>query len=175
MEPLILLGLIIFFLLITAVIVAFSFEGKTKQKFLSSLSMSLFLVMMPKRETGKEGNQPADQGKNLIAQMEQVFANFIYLNDPGKNKNVSPCIAFEIASQIGNTDISFYVAVPRFLESALEKYIQGVYPNALVEKVPQDYNIFEPGGAAVASYLRLSQNPLFPINTYLNLEKDPLS
>ncbi|MBU4274760.1 type IV secretion system DNA-binding domain-containing protein [Patescibacteria group bacterium] len=169
--------LAIFVLLIAAVAVAFYFEKKEKKGFLDKLDMSLFLVMMPKHETKKEGLTQKEE-KAMIGQMEQVFTNFLYLKKAGlpeKLKGLSPCIALEIASQIGSTDISFYVAVPKILESALEKYIQGVYPRALVEKVPQDYTIFEPGGVTAASYLKLSKNPFFPINTYVNLEKDPLS
>ncbi|MFA5878024.1 MAG: type IV secretory system conjugative DNA transfer family protein [Candidatus Staskawiczbacteria bacterium] len=168
---------VIFLLLLAAVIVAFYFEKEEKKALFSGLDMSLFLVMMPQHESKKETLSPQEE-KSIISQMEQVFANFLYLKKPGfwgKVFKKYPCITFEIASQIGNTDISFYVGVPRFLESALEKYIQGVYPRALVEKVPQDYNIFEPGGVAAGSFLKLSQNPLFPINTYVNLEKDPLA
>jgi len=86
-----------------------------------------------------------------------------------------PCCAFEIASQIGSSDISFYVAVPKYLESVFEKYVQGVYPNAVVDKIPQDYTVFEPQGATAGAYLKLSESSLFPISTYQTLETDPLS
>lgn len=174
MELIILLGLIVFFLLIAAVIVAFYSEKKEKKGFLDSFEMSLFLVMMPKHET-KEGQLMQKEEKNLIAQMEQVFTNFLYIKNREKGFQEKPHLAFEIASQVGSTDISFYVAVPNFLETALEKYIHGVYPGALVEKIPQDYTIFEPGGATAGSFLKLKENSVFPISTYLNLEKDPLS
>lgn len=131
--------------------------------------MSLFLVLMPKHDVTREGETPEGE-KNLIARMEQVFTNFLFLD---KKKN--QCVVFEIASQIGSSDISFYVAVPRSLDTGLEKYIQGVYPRAIVERVPQDYTVFEAGGTTAASYMKLSQPPFFPINTYNNLEKDPLS
>lgn len=106
--------------------------------------------------------------------MEQVFSNFLYLKKPKMFQEL-PSVAFEIASQIGSSDISFYVAVPKYLESVFEKYVQGVYPNAVVDKVPQDYTIFEPQGATAGAYLRLSENSLFPISTYQTLEKDPLA
>ena len=86
-----------------------------------------------------------------------------------------PCCAFEIASQLGSSDISFYVAVPKSLESVFEKYVQGVYPNAVIDRVPQDYTVFEPQGATAASYLKLSESPLFPVSTYQTLETDPLA
>jgi hypothetical protein len=162
MDILILLG-IIFILLVIAVIVVFDLEKKEKDNFWSSLDMSLFLVMMPKQEGKNEADQKEE--KILIAQMEQIFSNFLYAQDK-KFKGV-PRIAFEVASQIGGTDISFYVAVPNFLASALEKYVYGVYSGAIVEKVPSDYTIFEPGGVAAGSYMKLNESAVFPINTPL--------
>ena len=167
-------GLILVFLLIVlAFVMALNAETNEKNSVFGGLEMVLFLVMMPKNPTKKEG-EAAKRRKNLISQMEQVFANFLYLKKP-KMFQTPPCCAFEIASQIGSSDISFYVAVPKYLESVFEKYVQGVYPNAVVDKVPQDYTIFEPQGATAGAYLKLSESSLFPISTYQTLEKDPLA
>jgi hypothetical protein len=167
-------GLILFFLLIVmAFAIALNSEKNEKISVFGGLEMVLFLVMMPKNQTKKEGEQQKEE-KIIISQMEQVFANFLYLKKP-KIFQDPPSVAFEIASQIGNSDISFYVGVPKYLESVFEKYVQGVYPNAVVDKVPQDYTIFEPQGATAGAYLKLSANALFPISTYQSLEKDPLS
>ena len=105
---------------------------------------------------------------------KMVFSNFLYLKKPGLFQS-PPCIAFEIASQIGGSDISFYVAVPKYLETVFEKYVQGVYSKAIIEKVPQDYTVFEPQGEAVGSYMKLKNSFLLPLSTYQTLEKDPLS
>ncbi|MFH1657093.1 MAG: DUF87 domain-containing protein [bacterium] len=153
------------------------FKKKEKGEILGSLNMSLFLVMMPKYDFKKEGLMEKEE-KMLIGQMEQIFTNFLYLKNPSfLNKIIygSPKIVLEIASQIGGTDISFYVAVPQSMEAAFEKYIQGVYSRAIVEKIPQDYTIFEPAGATAGCYLKLRETAFFPISTFKNLEKDPLS
>src|SRR3989339_1788832 len=165
--------ILVFLLIILAFTMALKAETNEKNSVFGGLEMVLFLVMMPKNQTKKEG-ESAKEEKIIISQMEQIFANFLYLKKP-KMFQQDPCIAFEIASQIGNSDISFYVAVPKYLESVFEKYVQGVYPNAVVDKVPQDYTIFEPQGANAGAYLKLLENPLFPISTYQILEKDPLS
>jgi len=170
----IIIGLIFLFLLIIlAFFVAVKFEFGDKNSVFGGLDMVLFLVTMPKNFDKKEG-ELAKEEKNLISEMEQVFSNFLYLKKP-KLFQGEPCIAFEVASQIGGSDISFYVAVPKYLETVFEKYVQGVYPNSLVDKVPQDYTIFEPQGATTGAYLKLSENALFPISTYQILEKDPLA
>ena len=167
-------GLVLVFLLILlAFVMALNAESNEKNSVFSGLEMVLFLVMMPKNPTKKEGEQQKEE-KIIISQMEQIFANFLYLKKPRFFQS-DPCIAFEIASQIGNSDISFYVAVPKYLESVFEKYVQGVYPNAVVDKVPQDYTVFEPQGQTAGAYLQLSESSLFPISTYQTLEKDPLA
>jgi hypothetical protein len=163
-------GLILVFLLIVmAFVMALNAESNEKNSVFGGLEMVLFLVMMPKNTPKKEGEAQKEE-KLLISQMEQVFANFLYLKKPKAFQN-PPCCAFEIASQIGSADISFYAAVPKYLESVFEKYVQGVYPNAIVDKVPQDYTIFEPQGSTAGAYLKLSENALFPISTYQTLEK----
>ncbi|MGB2762047.1 MAG: type IV secretion system DNA-binding domain-containing protein [Minisyncoccales bacterium] len=171
---LIILGIII---LILFGIGWFLAAKKRKIKQLTkSLDMALFLVRLPKYEK-KEEKEKQDI-KSVIGIMEQIYSNFLYLEKPNFIKRFfqgSPRIALEIASQVGGSDISFYVAVPTNLETGLEKNIQGVYPGAQVEKVPEDYTVFEPSGKIAGSYLKLKKAIYFPINTYKNLEKDPLA
>lgn len=167
-------GLILVFLLIVlAFVIVLNAETNEKKSVFGGLEMVLFLVMMPKNPPKKEGEQQKEQ-KIIIAQMEQVFSNFLYLKKPRMFQDPPSC-AFEIASEIGSSDISFYVGVPKYLESVFEKYVQGVYPNAVIDKVPQDYTVFEPEGATAGAYLKLSESPLFPISTYQTLETDPLA
>ncbi len=171
---LIISGLILVFLLIVlAFVVVLRAETDEKNSIFGGLEMVLFLVMMPKYSPQKEGEAQKEE-KNLIMQMEQVFANFLYLRKT-RMFQPAPSCAFEIASQIGGADISFYVAVPKYLESVFEKYVQGVYPNAVVDKIPQDYTIFEPQGATAGAYLKLTESSLFPISTYQNMETDPMA
>jgi len=165
--------ILVFLLVVLAFVMAVKAETNEKNSVFGGLDMVLFLVTMPKNPDKKDADAQKEE-KVLISQMEQVFSNFLYLKKPRLFQE-QPCVAFEIASQIGGSDISFFVAVPKYLESVFEKYVQGVYPNSLVDKVPQDYTIFEPQGATAGAYLKLSENFLFPLSTYQNLEKDPLA
>ncbi|MDO8739954.1 MAG: type IV secretion system DNA-binding domain-containing protein [Candidatus Woesearchaeota archaeon] len=164
---------LIFILILLGFVFALKTEKSGKGAMLGGLETVLFLVMMPKNDFKKDELMQKEE-KVLISQMEQILSNFLYLKKT-KMFEEPPCVALEIASQIGGKDISFYVAVPKYLDTAFEKYVQGVYPRAIVEKIPQDYTIFEPQGVTVGSYLKLRENSLFPISTYQNLEKDPLS
>lgn len=173
MFPFIFALIFVFLLLVLAFLIALYSEVMQKSSVFGGLESTLFLVMMPKNDLDKnEGKQKEE--KLIIAQMEQVLANFLYLKKP-KIFQAPPSISLEIASQIGGTDISFYVSVPKYLESAFEKYVQGVYSRAIVDKVPEDYTIFEPQASNAGAYLMLAENPLFPISTYQTLEKDPLA
>jgi len=165
--------ILVFLLTLLGFFIALFSEKQEKNTIFGGLESVLFLVIMPKNES--KNSSEADQNeKILISQMEQIFANFLYLKQP-KMFEEPPSIALEIASQTGETDISFYVCVPKYLETAFEKYVQGVYPRAIVDKITKDYTVFEPKGQTAGAYLKLKENALFPISTYQKLEKDPLS
>ncbi len=173
MPFLVLAFFILFVSLVIALVIALKSEQSERNTVFGGLETTLFLVMMPKNESKKEGEMQKEE-KMLIGQMEQVLANFLYLKKP-KLFAEPPTVALEIASQTGSSDISFYVCVPKYLETVFEKYVQGVYPRAIVDKVPQDYTVFEPQGFTAGAYVKLKENPLFPISTYQKLEKDPLA
>jgi len=170
---LLLLLIIVFLLILAALLISLFYEKLEKSSVLGGLNYTLFLVMMPKNELKKEGEVQKEE-KVLISQMEQVLTNFLSLKKQ-KIFQPLPSVALEIASQTGGSDISFYVCVPKHLETVFEKYVHGVYPRAIVEKVPEDYTVFEPQGKTVGAYVKLKENFLLPISTYQKLEKDPLS
>jgi len=158
------------------------FYKKHKVSRLSqSLAMSLFMVRVPKYEKKENTSQPGQQDfKALIEQMEQVFANFLYFKKPGFIKKyfkgvLPPRIALEIASKVGEADIAFYVAAPNYMETGLAKSIQGVFPQSVVEKVPEDYTVFEPNCKVAGRRVVLKNSYFYPVKTYKNLEKDPIS
>lgn len=151
------------------------FSGKKKNRLKKSLDSSLFLVKVPKYEKAKEGEKI--EQKVLIGKMEQIFANFLYLEDKGFTSiffGNRPTAAMEVASEFGGTDISFYMAVPNSYAGTLPKYIQGAYPGAIVEKIKNDYTIFEPESVAATAYLRLKKSFYLPLKTYNDLDTDPL-
>jgi len=166
-------ALILIILFIVLVLIAvFSFISSRKQdriQVLNSFESTLFLIMMPRYDLKKEGAVPKDE-KNLIAQMEQIYSNLLYFQK-GKDQKIT----LEIASKVGGSDIAFYISVPNNMAAGFEKHVQGVYPGAVIEKIPQDYTIFEPAGFTAGSSLKLSESAFLPINTYKNLEKDPLA
>ncbi len=170
----------IFILFFFVFLLTFLIIRKRKKGHLErSLDMSLFLIRLPKYENKeKETMNRREEERVMISKMEQIYSNFLYL-DKGESfldkffKGYKR-VVFEIASEVGQGDISFYIAVSSAYENSLNKYIQGVYPGAVIEKIPGDYTIFEPKGEISSSYLKLKNSFFLPINTYAELGKDPL-
>ncbi len=157
--------------------VFFFLTYRAKLMLQKSLAMTLFLVRMPKYEKKEDASQQQDP-RIAIGMMEQIYSHFLYLREQtfwerwffDFNR-----VGLEIASEVGGSDISFYISVPNTIANGVEKYIQGVYPGAIVTKVPEDFTVFEPESKISASFMRLANDFLYPLNTYDNLKNDPLS
>lgn len=144
----------------------------------SSLGMSLFLVRMPRYEKS-EGEAPrsSDFFKQLIGKASQLYSAFSHL----KAKSFIdvflygyPRVVFEIASPSSEEEIGFYMAVPKNIEQQAGKAIHGIYPDADIEKVSQDYTIFTSGNEVVAARIELEQTDFLPVRTYQEFDSDPL-
>lgn len=126
-----------------------------------SLNMTLFLITLP-----KETKQEQKTEKEIISVMEQLYAT---LSEVSGRVH----LALEIALPAIGQEISFYLACSRKSTEIIEKQIHGFFPQANVEPV-SDYNIFNPQGYSVGSYLFLKKTQVLPIRTYQELETDPL-
>ncbi len=146
---------------------------RTHGRISRALNMTLFLIKVP-RETPKEGDKQK-QEKESVAVTEQLLTSFSNFHASGWKKIAygEPYLALEIAVDHAGEDIHFYLGAPRAYEAVVEKQIHGLYPTASVLK-SKDYNIFNPHGSAVGSYLKFTNNPLLPFRTYQKLEADPL-
>ncbi|MFA6422117.1 MAG: hypothetical protein WCV92_01860, partial [Candidatus Buchananbacteria bacterium] len=73
----------------------------------------------------------------------------------------------------GDGLITFYMAIPVYLEQYIKQQLLSQYPHCQIEEV-EDYNIFGQQGFASAGYLRLSKANMFPLLTFKQMENDPL-
>lgn len=166
-------------LIILAMLVAWAGLLLAKKRRLArrfrSLETSLFLIKMPRREAKKDTQREHEDTKNFVGAMEQVLSNLHSLKNSSWRENLlygQQPIALELASD--GKSISFYIDIPNSYISHLEKYIHGAYPDAEIVRVPEDYTIFEPGGAVAGASLRLKNDHFLPVKTYEELEVDPL-
>ncbi|MFH1461101.1 MAG: type IV secretory system conjugative DNA transfer family protein, partial [Patescibacteria group bacterium] len=152
----------------------FLIAKKKKGQITRALNMSLFLITLPKKAKKEQGEAPKSQ-KEIISVMEQLYSS---LSNIRETKGVSllgqPHLVFEIATPETGEEISFYLSVPRRYQAVIEKQVHGFYPEASIEPV-EDYNIFNPQGAAAGAYLRTSRSYALPFKTYQHLETDPLN
>lgn len=163
----ILLGLVAIVFTVIAILILLRRNEETA--IYESVNSSLFLVRMPQYEKREEKLDI----KQAIAGMEQVYASFLYFKDVrGRQSNLR--IAMEISSENGKEDISFYISIPNDFVSNIEKSISAVFPGAVIEPVSKDYTIFEPNCHVAASYLNLENDFYYPLNTYQNLNSDPV-
>ncbi len=143
-----------------------------------SLNLELLAVRFQPFYQMQQQNQQelnAQQIREKIALMEQFYVNLHGIRENPFRTFLygQPTFALELTIPHLGEELLFFVAVPKRLTTAVEKVIQGIFPDAHVER-SRDYNIFNPDGASVGSYLRLKANPYFPIRTYQKLETDPM-
>ena len=82
----------------------------------------------------------------------------------------------ELAVEHEGKDIVLYASVPNGVEDVFQKLVVAYYPNATVEEVSDDYNIFSPEGTAiVGSVLNMAQPYIFPMQTDDAYSHDPLA
>ncbi len=162
----------LFFIVLGAAIFFIIIRKRRVNRLKKGIDTTLFLIRLPKYEK-KERDFSVEEIRSIIGKMEQFYSNFLYL-EKEKMFGLPPEITFEMSSQIGGSDISFFISVPDKIKNSLNKYVQGVFPGAVLQEFPEDYTIFEPGGTEKASYLQLKKHYSLPIKTYKDLEGDPL-
>ncbi|PIW91366.1 MAG: hypothetical protein COZ91_01260 [Candidatus Nealsonbacteria bacterium CG_4_8_14_3_um_filter_39_7] len=146
-------------------------RGIKKRMVKKSLRFSLFLVRISKEKID-ERKEVRKEEKEWISTTEHFLSSLTSLKkkgllDPGQ------WISFEIA-KIGK-EIKFFTAVPEEIKESVKKQIYSFFPYADISELPQDYNIFSETEIIAGGEMKLSENSLLPIKTYLNLEADPLS
>jgi hypothetical protein len=179
-EPLVILAVVLLgflaavFLILLFIRQLYIRRGRASVAF----NLQVLLVRVPK-ETKKEdveSSKSTQQVQELISVMETVFASVGALKSErgfipwliGRKK----LFACEIV--MNKNKISFYVVTPKAYREFIEQQIHAQFPAADVEDVP-DYNIFQPKGIIMGSYLRFKRSSCFPIKTYKKVESDPLN
>lgn len=140
---------------------------RTGLKLRLALNYGLLLIEMPKYFL-----LPKDSGTTKVAEEINHFENF--LNTLMLSKYP---IAFEIATPHFGEEIFFYVAVPKKLIPVLQKSIRNFWPGSEVSLVEQDYNIFNPTGITLGSFVNLKSHYFKPTRTYRDIAlstNDPL-
>lgn len=143
----------------------------------ATFSKVVLLVTLPK-DSAKDSDERVTQesSREDIAVAETLFAAIGGMKAERGFKawlwGRQDHMALEIVASGGL--ISFYVAVPKYLQRYLEQQIEGQYPDAQIEEVT-DYNIFVPHGASLGAVLKFQKPFPFPIKTYRETDSDPMA
>ncbi|MBI5022665.1 MAG: type IV secretory system conjugative DNA transfer family protein [Candidatus Magasanikbacteria bacterium] len=145
----------------------------------------VFLVILPKEaEEEAKKKESTDQKKDIkevIAVMETLYAAFTGIRRTkdwtypfyqfkkfwvGSHRHISMEIIFDKGL------IKFFVVAPEKLGEYVEQQIHAEFPNSEIEETT-DYNIFQPHGAIIGTYLKPAKSVLLPLKTYKKLDGDP--
>ncbi|MDP3956644.1 MAG: type IV secretion system DNA-binding domain-containing protein, partial [bacterium] len=126
---------------------------------MGELSMQLFSIRIPQLQK-KEGE--AANFKAEINLSEQLLTSLSSLKFP---------FAFEVAVHHIGEDIHFYMAVHKNISDAVIKQVQGIWPDAQVQRA-HEFNIFNSGGVNLGAYLTQKENYALPVKTYQEIEGD---
>jgi hypothetical protein len=145
-------------------------ELEKEKQVWKSVHMRLYEILLPEAS----GEKQTKNFKEIVTIMEQFYAGMLSISDgrdnfPGKNY-----FTLEIALSNWSSDIVFYASVPEDRGELLEKQLLGLYPNARIKEVKDDYNIFNEKGASVGAYGSFTKSQVFPIKTYAEFDHDPL-
>lgn len=139
---------------------------KNNTETYKNLDTTLFEVTLPPIESGKSF-------KEAMTLMEQFFASMQVIA-PTENKE-NNYFSFEIGLSNDSEEVIFYVSVGNKFAPLFEKQVLGLFHNAHIRKVPDDYNIFFAEGFAAGSYAVPTNTDILTLKTYDTFDQDPMN
>ncbi|MEI6296873.1 MAG: DUF87 domain-containing protein [bacterium] len=133
-----------------------------RRRNLGFLNTVLLSIRVP-RVVNEDGKK--DLFISEINLTEQLLASLSSIGEP---------FSFEVSVHHTGEQINFYLAVPRRFVDFTMRQVQGLFPDAKVDVVP-DYTIFGPNSANVATEMKLRDSYILPIRTYKEAEVDTFS
>lgn len=131
-----------------------------------NLDTALFEITLPAPEQGKTY-------KDSITLMEQFYASMQAVG-PGKNEK-NNYFSLEIALSHDSEQVVFYVSVPHSIADLFQKQALGLFHNAQIKPLTNDYNIFFDGGYSAGSYAVPSNIDIMTIKTHDLFDHDPMN
>ena len=168
-------------LLVAGIITALIYFVRYRNNLERSFDMVFLNVRVPKKESKEdrevEGEQYSNQKdfKEICGGvMTQFFESLhsTYTREWYKIFTAQDFISFEYA--VLDTQVHFYIVCPRSLLSIIEKQLTAFFPEAYVEQ-SEDYNIFQPNGQVVSTYIVTTNEFWQPIKTYQRMNADPIN
>jgi hypothetical protein len=148
----------------------FSTDIDKKKSIYPGLHMTLFEIVLPSMDQ-EEDEVKQKKLDELLLYMEQFYAGMVGLSESGKRKYFS----IEISYPQERGQVSFYCAIPDEKIGLFQNQLLGVFSDAKLKEVTDDYNIFNGDENVAGSELEFSESEFLPIKTYKELGYDPLN
>ena len=140
---------------------------KQNSELFKEIDVRLYEVTLPRPDDDK-----VKGFKDLTGLMEQFYAGMQSIG-PGNNPDRN-WYTLEIAISNISDSVIFYVCIPRNKSDLFEKVVLGLYADAKIEEITDDYNIFNPSGGAAGSFAKSTTSDMMTIKTYDQFETDPI-
>lgn len=137
-------------------------------------SLVVLKILVPKAPSLNEGEQEGRDFREVMSVAEQFFASFSSLYEEEIQRWITGqvTLSFEFIAKDGL--ISFYLVLPRSLQSLVERQLHSYYPDAQIEP-SQDFRIFETSPHSAGMFMTAKRSYEYPMKTYRTLESDPLN
>jgi hypothetical protein len=140
---------------------------KSNTELFKEINVRLFEITLPRPPENQKKTF-----KELTSIMEQFYAGMQAIGPLGNPEH--NWYTLEIALSNDNDHVVFYACIPRNRSDLLEKVVLGLYPNAKVEEVTNDYNIFNPTGGSAGAYAKATHSDMLTLKTFDQFDTDPI-
>ena len=141
-------------------------EGQPAWK---ALHMTLYEIALPDA-VSESDKRPL---KELISAMEQFYSGMLAVEDAYAGE--PSYFSLELAVPADRAHLMFFAAVPNGRRDLFEKQLLAIFPNAHVNRQPNDYNIFAEGGTSLGATAELHHQPMLALKDYADFDYDPLN
>lgn len=148
---------------------------KKKVDYKRTLNLAFLKITLPKKNSDlDEKKETTKDFKEMIGLMEQLFSSLksIYSRKILKRILGQDLLSFEYIAH--ESEILFYVVIPKNYKYLIEKQINWFYTDAVIEETTE-VNIFKNRKYIEWTYLNTTKEFFFPIKTYQKLESDPIN
>ena len=148
---------------------------RKRVNFKRALNLSFLRVTLPKKESDlDEKKETTKDFKEMVGLMEQLLSSLksIYSSKIITKIIGQDVISFEYIAH--ESEILFYIVVPKKHKLLIEKQINSFYTDAVIEETTET-NIFEWKKYIESTYINTSKEFFYPIKTYQKLESDSIN
>ncbi len=145
-------------------------EGQPEWK---ALHMTMYEVSLPEPNADPDKDERYKHFRELVSAMEQFYSGMYGVDKPFAGEPAY--YTLELAVPTDDPHLRFYASVPNSRRDLFEKNILAVFPNAIVNAQPNDYNIFAQDGYALASAAKLFHKHPLSLADYSEFESDPMN